>query len=121
MFAGVLMLVNGVLGALVGIAGLAKDDVYGSLGDYVFKFDVTTWGWIHLILGVLVALTGAAILTGSHWARATGVVLAALSAIAHFMWLPYQPVWAVVCIAIAVFVAWALCTDMERNPARPAR
>lgn len=110
-FAGVLMLVDGVLMVLQGIVGIAKDDVYSRIGNYVFEFDSTAWGWTHLILGVIVALVGAAILRGAGWGRAAGVVLASFALIANFMWLPYQPVWAVVFIAIAVFVIWALCTD----------
>ncbi|MFF5773903.1 hypothetical protein ACFY8V_32600 [Streptomyces californicus] len=111
MFAGVLLLVDGILGILKGIAGIASNDVYTRINDYVFKFDVTSWGWIHLVLGVILVLVGVGILQGATWARAAGVVLACLNLVANFMWLPYTPVWAIVTIAIDVFVIWALCTD----------
>ncbi|MBK6047070.1 hypothetical protein JHN58_32780 [Streptomyces sp. MBT55] len=111
MFAGVLLFVDGVLGVLKGIAGIASNDVYTRINDYVFKFSVTSWGWIHLILGVVLILVGWGILKGAAWARGAGVALAALNLIANFMWLPYTPVWAIVTIAIDVFVIWALCTD----------
>ncbi|MCA1273563.1 hypothetical protein LCE32_26530 [Streptomyces sp. 7G] len=111
MFAGVLLFVDGVLGVLKGIAGIASNDVYTRINDYVFKFSVTSWGWIHLILGVVLILVGWGILKGAAWARGAGVVLASLNLIANFMWLPYTPVWAIVTIAIDVFVIWALCTD----------
>lgn len=111
MFAGVLMLVNGILGILEGIAGIAKDDVYERIGDYVYKFNLTTWGWIHLVLGILVAITGYGILKGAEWGRAAGVALAAIAIVAQFLWLPYTPVWALISIAIGVFVIWALCND----------
>jgi hypothetical protein len=111
MFAGVLMLVNGILGILEGIAGIAKDDVYARLGDYVYKFNLTAWGWIHLILGILVAATGYGILKGATWAKACGIALASLAVVLNFLWLPYQPIWALISIAIALFVIWALCTD----------
>ncbi|WP_018834465.1 DUF7144 family membrane protein [Streptomyces aculeolatus] len=114
-FAGVLMLIYGVLAVLQGVAGIAHDDVYARQGDYVYKFDLTTWGWIHLILGVVVALAGLGILRGNEWARLMGVALAGLAVIANFAWLPYQPVWAIVNIAIGVFVIWALCTDRSRS------
>ncbi|AZM45885.1 hypothetical protein DMB38_08635 [Streptomyces sp. WAC 06738] len=114
-FAGVMMLVYGVLAVFQGIAGIAHDDVYARQGDYVFKFDLTTWGWIHLILGVVVAAAGLGILMGNEWARLLGVALAALAVIANFAWLPYLPVWAIVNIAIGVFVIWALCTDRSRS------
>ncbi|TXS02780.1 hypothetical protein EAO73_18640 [Streptomyces sp. col6] len=110
MFAGVLLMVDGVLGAIKGIAGIASDDVYTRINNYVFKFDVTTWGWIHLVLGIVIAIVGWGILRGFGWARGVGVGLAALNMIANFMWLPYQPIWAVVSLAIDTFVIWALCT-----------
>ncbi|MEU6824039.1 hypothetical protein ABZ921_25700 [Streptomyces atriruber] len=111
MFAGVLMMVNGILGIFEGIAGIAKDDVYERIGDYVYKFSLTTWGWIHLVLGILVAVVGWGVLKGASWAKATGVALAALAIVAQFLWLPYTPVWALISIAIGVFVIWALCND----------
>lgn len=115
MFAGVLLMVDGVLGAIKGISGIASDDVYARINNYVFEFNVTTWGWIHLILGVIIAVVGWGILKGSVWARGAGVGLAALNMIANFMWLPYQPVWAVVSLAIDTFVIWALCTDRSKS------
>ncbi|AWZ05792.1 MULTISPECIES: hypothetical protein [unclassified Streptomyces] len=110
-FAGVLMLVEGVLGILKGIVGIAEDDVYTRVGDYTFKFDVTAWGWIHLIVGIVLAVVGVGILKGAAWARVTGVVIASLDIILNFLWLPYTPLWALISIAIGVFVIWALCTD----------
>ncbi|MEU1894343.1 DUF7144 family membrane protein [Streptomyces pristinaespiralis] len=114
-FAGVLLLMEGILNILSGIAAIAEDDVYTRVGDYVFKFNLTTWGWIHLILGIVVAVTGWGILRGAAWARGLGVGVAALVVVLQFMWLPYQPVWAVVSIAIGLFVIWALCTDHGRK------
>jgi multisubunit Na+/H+ antiporter MnhG subunit len=115
MFAGVLMLVEGVFGVLGGIAAIAEDDVYTRIGDYVYKFNLTTWGWIHLILGVIVAFVGWGILQGAAWARGVGVGLAAVVMVAQFLWLPYQPLWALISIALALFVIWALCTDRGRT------
>ncbi|CAL9300442.1 DUF7144 family membrane protein [Streptomyces sp. SudanB25_2051] len=110
MLAGVLLLVQGVLGMVQGVVGIAEDEVYGILGDYVFEFSVTAWGWIHLVLGLVLAVIGWGILRGASWAKAGGVALASLAVIANFVWLPYQPVWGFVSIAIGVFVIWALCT-----------
>ncbi|MGW6691521.1 DUF7144 family membrane protein [Streptomyces sp. NPDC054961] len=110
MFAGILMLVEGVLGIIKGIVGIAKDDVYSTIGNYTFKFDVTAWGWIHLIVGIVLAVVGVGILKGASWAWVTGVAIAALDIILNFMWLPYTPVWALISIAISIFVIWALCT-----------
>ncbi|MFE4261052.1 hypothetical protein [Streptomyces sp. NPDC056883] len=110
-FAAVLMLVEGVIGILKGITGIANDDVYARVGDYTFKFDVTAWGWIHLLLGIVLVVVGAGILKGASWARATGVVIVALDIILNFLWLPYTPLWGLISIAIGVFIIWALCTE----------
>ncbi|MEU0836645.1 hypothetical protein [Streptomyces sp. NPDC005969] len=115
LFAGVLLMVDGAMGIIKGISGIASDEVYKRISKYTFKFDVTGWGWIHLVLGVILALVGWSILKGAGWARATGVVLAALNMIANFMWLPYQPIWAVISLAIDGFVIWALCTAPSKS------
>ncbi|APE22619.1 MULTISPECIES: DUF7144 family membrane protein [Streptomyces] len=111
LFAGVLMLVTGFMDIFQGIAGIAEDDVYTRVGDYVFKFNLTTWGWIHLILGVIVAIAGYGILKGAEWGRVAGIALASLNVLFQFLFLPYQPWWALFSMAISVFVIWALATD----------
>lgn len=107
-FAGVLMLMNGVLAILQGISLLADDDVWARVGDYVYKINHTGWGVILLCLGALAAVTGAFILRGAAWARMTGIFLASLSMLAQFLFLPYAPVWSVIMIGIDFFVIWAL-------------
>ncbi|WP_329389224.1 hypothetical protein OG625_35605 [Streptomyces sp. NBC_01351] len=112
-FAAVLLLVTGVLAIFQGIAAIAKDDVYARVGDYVFKFDLTAWGWIHLIVGIVVVLAGVGLFAGSELARGAAIGLASLSVILNFVWLPYQPWWSVIIIAIDVFIIWSLCTRWE--------
>ena len=107
-FAGALMIVAGTYHALAGIAALARDRVYVSTPDYVYSFDLTGWGWVHLLLGVLVAVAGVAVLGGQPWARVVGIVLAALSLIANFLFVPYYPIWSLLIIALDVAVIWAL-------------
>ncbi|MEV6179616.1 hypothetical protein ACIHAR_35485 [Streptomyces sp. NPDC052016] len=119
-FAGVLMLVHGVLAIFQGIAAIAEDDVYARIGDYVYEINLTGWGWILLILGVVLAVTGWGILKGADWARVTGILLASLSLILQFLFLPYAPVWSIVLIAIDVFVIWSLAVHQPtRTTARP--
>ncbi|MEU3984825.1 hypothetical protein AB0F77_32985 [Streptomyces sp. NPDC026672] len=107
-FAGVLMLVHGILAILQGISAIAADDVWARIGGYVYKINLTGWGWILLILGVVAVITGVGILRRMEWARAVGIALAALSLVLQFLFLPYAPVWAIVIIAIDVFIIWAL-------------
>ncbi|MGW1753609.1 DUF7144 family membrane protein [Streptomyces mirabilis] len=115
-FAAVMMIFGGVMAIFEGISAIAEDDVFVLTRNYAYNFNLTSWGWIHLSLGVLVVLAGAALFTGAMWARVVGVVLAGLSMIANFMWLPYYPVWAIVLIAVDAFVIWALCVGISRQP-----
>lgn len=109
LFAGVMMLVVGVYHALGGIAAIIQDPLYVTTPDnYTYTLDVTTWGWIHLVLGVLIAATGGGVLSGRGWGRFGGITIAALSMIANFLFLPYYPVWSLVMIALCVAVIWAL-------------
>lgn len=112
-FAGVLMVCSGILAVLQGIAAIAGDDVYFRIGDYVYRMNLTGWGVIHLILGALVLITGIGLLKDMAWARIVGLFLVALSLIAQFLFLPYQPVWSFVMMAIDVFVICALATRQE--------
>ena len=107
-FAAIMLVIVGVFGAIAGIEAIAGDDQILVTQEYVFKFDTTTWGWIHLILGTVLVLAGIGIFSGNVLARTVGVIAAGLNAIANFMWLPYHPVWSVIVIAIDVAVIWAL-------------
>ncbi|WP_033258056.1 MULTISPECIES: hypothetical protein [Kitasatospora] len=113
LFAGVVMLVDGILEVFRGIMAIAEDDVFVTTPRYVFKFDLTSWGWIHLVIGVLVALVGFFVIKGAAWARIAGIFLVSLSLIGSFLDLPYYPLWSLVIIALDVFVIWALCVYRE--------
>ena len=76
--------------------------------EWVFKFDITTWGWIHLIVGIVILASGFGIFTGNAAARTVGVIVAVLSAVVNFLWLPWYPLWAIVIIALDIAVIWAL-------------
>ena len=107
-FAAIMMMLSGGFEILQGLSAIIKKNLYVVNKDYIYKINVNGWGWIHLILGVIVLLAGIALLGGSLWARIVGIVLAALIALANFLWLPYYPVWAIVLIALNVVVIWAL-------------
>ncbi|MFD4948753.1 hypothetical protein ACFVYE_09370 [Streptomyces sp. NPDC058239] len=114
-FAAVLMIFGGAMAIFEGIAAIAKDNIFVATRNYVFRFSLTGWGWIHLILGTLIVLAGCALFTGAAWARVVGIVLVGLGALANFLWLPFYPFWSIVLIAINVFILWALCAGPQEK------
>ena len=108
MFAATLMIVGGILQVFQGISAIANDEFFVTLPNYVVTLDVSTWGWIHLVFGALVILAGFSLFSGSRVAAIFALVLAMLSAIANFGFIPYYPVWALFIIAVDVFIIWAI-------------
>ncbi|MFE0191477.1 hypothetical protein [Streptomyces sp. NPDC058989] len=115
LFAAVMLTISGFLAIFRGIMAIAKDAIFVATPNYVFKFDVTGWGWIHLVLGIVAALAGIALFKAATWARVTGIVIAALLLISSFLSLPYYPLWSIVLIALYGFVIWALCVVQEKS------
>jgi hypothetical protein len=109
-FAGSMMMIIGCWQAISGFAALVDDDVYVVTPEYIYAFDLTVWGWVHLLLGVLIAVAGFAVLKGQTWGRVIGIAVASLNMIANFLFIPYYPVWSILIIALDVAVIWALCT-----------
>jgi hypothetical protein len=107
-FAGVLLIIAGAFDVIEGLVALFRNEVYVAGREYVFAFDLTTWGWTHLIIGAVVAAAGFAVLSGQVWGRSVGVGVAVLSMLANFLFIPYYPVWSLLIIALNFFVIWAL-------------
>jgi hypothetical protein len=106
--AAVTMIILGFFEALQGLSAVIRKSYFVVGSNYLWKLNVTGWGWIHLVLGVVVLLAGIALIGGATWARVVGVALAGVVSIANFLWLPYQPLWSIIIIALSVLVIWAL-------------
>jgi len=107
-FAAIMMIVLGIFGIFEGLAAIVRSGFYHVPPNYYISIDARGWGWIHLILSIIVVLAGFALFQGATWARVVGIILAVLSAIANFLFIPFYPVWSLLIIAIAIFVIWAL-------------
>ena len=107
-FAGVIMILIGVFEAISGLSAISNDELFVKTENYLFNFDVSTWGWIHLVLGIVVAVAGWSVIAGRVWGGLVGIAIAALVAIANFFWIPYYPFWSILTIALAVWVIWSL-------------
>jgi len=107
-FASVMMIIAGTLNAIHGLIAIVNDEwvVFGNRAD--LYLDLTTWGWVHLGVGIAVLLAGIGLLSGNVLARAVAVFLAAIGIVVNFLYIPAYPVWALIVIAINVFVIYAL-------------
>lgn len=107
-FAAIMLVMIGVFQFFEGLAAIIDDDFYVQLQNYTYDFDTTAWGWIHLILGALLVIVGLALFAANRAAAFAAILLASLSAISNFFFIPYFPIWALVLIALAVYVIWAI-------------
>jgi hypothetical protein len=115
LFAATLMILSGLLQFFQGIAAIAKDQIFVGTPNYLFKFNITTWGWIHLILGLIIAVVGFFVFTRAPWARGVAVVFVAIQLFGNFFFLPYYPLWGLTIIALDIFVIWALIAATGRH------
>jgi hypothetical protein len=108
LFAAIMMIMTGFFQVLAGLVAIFENEFYVATRNYIFQLDATTWGWIHLLVGLLVAFAGWSLLSGRTWARVVAITLAVLSAIANFLFIPYYPFWSLLIITLDVFVIWAI-------------
>jgi hypothetical protein len=93
---------------IAGLVAIFNSDFYVVTQEWIFEFSTTSWGWTHLILGIVVLLAGLGLFSGAVWARTVGVILAVISGLVAFAWLPYYPVWAILFVTMSVLTIWAL-------------
>lgn len=108
-FAATMMLLSGVFSIIWGIVAIVRDEVFvrGPKGNAI-NLDYTQWGWIHVVVGIVVVLAGSALFTGSLLAGIVAIFLAMLSAVANLLVLGSYPVWSVLVITLDVLVIWAV-------------
>ena len=114
-FAGVMLMLIGTFHAFTGLAAIIQNEFFVVGPKYAYELDVTAWGWLHLIFGVIVAAAGYGVFSGATWARVVGITLAAISAVGNFFFIPYQPIWAILIIALDVLVIAALTAYSPRD------
>jgi len=107
-FAACMLILVGSFQIIAGLTAIIDDEFYVVARNYTFDLDTTGWGWIHLIFGVLLLVTGFSLFSRAPWAAVAALMLAILSAIANFFFIPYYPLWAIVVIALDVWVIWSL-------------
>jgi hypothetical protein len=107
-FAATMLVLIGIFQAIAGLVAIFDDDFYVVTQNYTFDLDASAWGWIHLLLGIILVVVGYFLFAGAAWAGVTAIVLAVISAVANFFFIPYYPFWSILVIALDVWVIWAL-------------
>jgi hypothetical protein len=107
-FAASMLILIGMFQLFAGLAAIVNDQFYVVARHYAFDLDVTAFGWIHLVIGALVIVTGFSLFAGRTWAAVTALVLAMVSAISNFFFIPYYPWWSIIIIALNAWVIWSL-------------
>ena len=108
-FSGIMMIMLGMFEAMIGLVALFKDHYYAvPRSGLVLSVDYTTWGWVHLLLGIVALAAGLGVLVGQMWARVTGIILAVVSAVANVAFLAAYPIWSTIVIVVDILVIYAL-------------
>ena len=107
-FAVVMLAMIGVFQLIAGLVAIIDDDFYVVTQNYTFDIDTSAWGWIHLLLGILLVLASYGLYSGATWGAAVAIVMAVLAAVENFFFIPYYPFWSILVIALCVWVIWAL-------------
>ena len=115
-FAVSIMIVLGLWQILAGLTAVVRDGLYAKPPGYTFAFDIAAWGWVVLLLGVLIAGAAVVVLQGRTWGDTVATVLACLSMIVNFLLVPFYPIWSLAIIALGVTLLWML-TSGGRNMA----
>ncbi|MDT0401304.1 DUF7144 family membrane protein [Streptomyces edwardsiae] len=115
LFAGLALELSGSLSILMGVTGIAQDTIF-SAPRYVYRFDLTAWGWLHLALGIALVAAGLGVLLGRSWGRGAGLALGAASLITQFMFVPYYPLWAISLMVLDLLAIWTLARFSAQEP-----
>jgi hypothetical protein len=109
-FAGLMMILIGILNVIQGLIAIVRDNYYVLTAEQIIVFDLTTWGWIMLVWGIIVAFAGYALATGAGWARWFTIVVASLNVILQlsFVGSGQYTLWALTVLALNVLVLYAL-------------
>ena len=119
-FAATMMIIGGALNMLYGLVAVVNDNWVGwnTATKNAVVVDLTAWGWAHLVIGLLLLLAGFGVLSGNVLARTIGVIVAGVSMIVNFFFIPVYPLWALTVIVIDALVIWALTAhgrEMKTN------
>jgi hypothetical protein len=120
LFAAVVMVIVGLFHFFAGLAAVISNDFLIVDGDYAYEVDVTAWGIAHMILGGVITVAGALLLSERTWALIVALILASISAVSGFLSIPNNSAWAILIVALDIGVIWAITTTLASKRKSPA-
>jgi hypothetical protein len=111
-FAGVLLLVAGVLNIIWGIAAIGDSKFFTEHGTFIIS-GLHTWGWILMILGVLELVAAFSLFSGGEFGRWFGIFIAALNSMGALLSIPAYPFWSLAIFALAIIIIYKLAEGPE--------
>jgi hypothetical protein len=115
-FAGVLLIVAGILNIVWGIAAIGDAKFFTNSGTFIIS-SLHTWGWITLILGVLELIAAFSLFSGGEFGRWFGIFIGAFNAMAALLSIPAYPFWSLAIFALSIIIIYKLAEGPEGNPA----
>ena len=109
-FAGLMIIIIGGLDFFEGLIAVIRGDYYAVTANQIVVVDLTAWGWIMMIWGVVLVLAGLGLLSGASWARWFAIVVGSLNFLAQlgFVGSSQYPLWALTVLALTAVVLYAL-------------
>ncbi len=107
-FAGIMLVLAGTFNIISGLVALFNDTYFVVGTEGLLLFDLTGWGWLHLLIGIVAVLAGIALFTSALWARIVAVIIAMVNAIQQLLFMPAYPVWSIIMITLDVLIIWAI-------------
>ena len=107
-FAATMMIIGGSLSIIFGLVAALNDQWVAFTNAGAVFLDVSQWGWVQMLIGLVVLLCGFGVLSGNILARTVGVIIAAGSLVGNFFIIPLYPLWAITVIVLDILVIWAL-------------
>ena len=115
-FAGTILFIVGSFNAIYGLTAIFKDEVLSGTGSGgVIVWDVTGWGWIHLLLGIVMILTALGLFSGQNWARWAAVVFCMVNAITQVAFITVFPLWTILIVTLDIIVIYQLTARWEAD------
>jgi cytochrome c oxidase subunit IV len=113
-FAGVVLIIAGVFDIISGLYALDHKDTVAD--QVLYESNLETWGWIYLIVGLVILVAGFAVFGRAQWARWVGVLAAMLGIVIEFFWMFQTPGRSLLYIVIALLVIYGLVVYGDKEP-----